>query len=413
MMAQFHLPNTLRAFVQHQKTMPVKDLGDGIGKLEDSPYFSYWYRAVACILLSGRVEAKRDGAPNMMDVNRVGKEANFNQYLTERIGKLLIAMDVVRFNRADKYEAGPNLAAFWDHDAERIPAIARQGIVRLVHYLTGQAFGYPHAEKDSHPIEFLSLFFASFQGLALVEAKVGETFHAFALLPEDDLIEAGRGLGLALTGVSIAGWRRMLNTKGQNALIAAINTAEWAYGASAEKTDWYFASPCGLAMLELGPMLSRRTLATELKVQSDLSVFAGAGLPWETLLPLFRYSTIKRIDQVYEFRLDRKRIAESSSTSQPGEELREALRESAPLPSTVADLLTTKSKAGGKIGIRWCSALLKPDSAETLAAIHGHPKLKGYLEPGAPPGYLLIKSRSDPDNFILRCRSLGFKVTSM
>ena len=34
----------------------------------------------------------------------------------------------------------------------------------------------------------------------------------------------------------------------------------------------------------------------------------------------------------------------------------------------------------------------------------------GYLEPGAPPGYLLLKSRSDPDNFVRRCRDLGFEV---
>ena len=149
------------------------------------------------------------------------------------------------------------------------------------------------------------------------------------------------------------------------------------------------------------------------KAQPDLSVFAGAGLAWETLVPLFRHGTIKRIDQVYEFRLDRKRLAESPSTRAPGEELREVLRELEPLPSTVADLLATKSKVGGKIGIRWCSALVKPESAEVLAAIREHPQLKGYLEPGAPPGYLLLKSRSDPDNFVRRCRDLGFAVHTL
>jgi hypothetical protein len=45
-----------------------------------------------------------------------------------------------------------------------------------------------------------------------------------------------------------------------------------------------------------------------------------------------------------------------------------------------------------------------------LEALRGHPQLKGYLEPGAPPGYLLIKSRSAPDNFVRRCQELGFKV---
>ena len=89
------------------------------------------------------------------------------------------------------------------------------------------------------------------------------------------------------------------------------------------------------------------------------------------------------------------------------------LRELEPLPPSVADLLATKSKVGGKVGIRWCSALLKPESAEVLAAIREHPTLKGYLEPGAPPGYLLIKSRSDPSSFVRRCQDLGFQVETL
>jgi hypothetical protein len=84
-----------------------------------------------------------------------------------------------------------------------------------------------------------------------------------------------------------------------------------------------------------------------------------------------------------------------------------------PLPSSVADLMATKSKVGGKVGIRWCSALVKPESAEVLAAIREHPKVQGYLEPGAPPGYLLIKSRSDPGNFVRRCQDLVFKVETL
>src|SRR3954447_25824939 len=49
----------------------------------------------------------------------------------------------------------------------------------------------------------------------------------------------------------------------------------------------------------------------------------GAGLGWETLVPLFRHAAIRRIDQVYEFRLDRRRLAGSPSGRAPGEELRE------------------------------------------------------------------------------------------
>jgi hypothetical protein len=48
-----------------------------------------------------------------------------------------------------------------------------------------------------------------------------------------------------------------------------------------------------------------------------------------------------------------------------------------------------------------------PEDADVLAAIRAHPSLKGYLEPGAPPGYLLIKPQSNPNNFVRRCQALG------
>ena len=112
--------------------------------------------------------------------------------------------------------------------------------------------------------------------------------------------------------------RLRLDARGQKALVAALYTAEWAYYAEHEKTGWWFASPTGLAMLGLGPPPPAPELATVFQVQPDLSVFAGAGLGWETLVPLFRHATIRRIDQVYEFRLDRKRLAGSPSDQCPG-----------------------------------------------------------------------------------------------
>jgi hypothetical protein len=232
-------------------------------------------------------------------------------------------------------------------------------------------------------------------------------------LPEDNLIEAARGLGIAGDRVAVARWRERLDARGQKALVDALYKSDWAYYAELEKTKpgWFYASPTALAMLGLGPSIPAPALATVFKVQPDLSVFAGAGLAWETLVPLFRYGIIKRIDQVYEFRLDRKRLAGSPSGrgSAPGE----ALRALDPLPTTVAELLATKSRVGGEVGIRRCSALVKPESPELLAAIREHPKLKGYLEPGAPPGYLLIKSRSKPNEFVRRCQDLGFAVHAL
>jgi hypothetical protein len=412
-MSKPRLPESLRQFVERQTTMAVTDLWDGHRKEQRSPYGSYWYRAVACVLLSGRVQAKHDGTPNMTDVNRIAKEANFNQYLTERIGKLLAAMNVVQTDRQGRYAAGPNLAVFWDHDVERLPGIARQAVLNLVERHTGYRPWRPTMIQHAHLMEFLVLYFACFQGRALVETRAGRAFQDFAQLPKEDLVQAAQQLGLKEGDVASYDWKHWLDDKGQKALTAALYEAEWAYCAERDKAGWFFVSPLGLGMLGLGAVPPAPDLTTVFKAQPDLSVFAGAGLGWETLVTLFRRATIKRIDQVFEFRLDRKRLAASPAGSAPGKELREAFRPLEPLPSSVADLLGTKSQVGGKVGIHWCSALVRPESPEVLAAIREHTQLKGYLEPGAPPGYLLIKSRSNPDNFVRRCQDLGFAVHTL
>jgi hypothetical protein len=151
-------------------------------------------------------------------------------------------------------------------------------------------------------------------------------------------------------------------------------------------------------------------LSEEFRALPDLTVVAGAGIGYRKLVPLFRHAVIKRIREVFEFQLDRKKLTQSPAGTSPGEELRRALHELEPLPSTIASLLDTKSKLGGEIRIRWCSALVQPENLEVLEAIRAHPNLKGYLEPGAPRGYLLLKSQSDPNNFVHRCRQLGFQV---
>jgi hypothetical protein len=163
-------------------------------------------------------------------------------------------------------------------------------------------------------------------------------------------------------------------------------------------------------MLGIGPVPSVPILAKELKAASNLAIFAGMGLDFTILVPLYRYCKIKRIDQVCDFQIDRRRLAEMPAGSHPGEELRQALRQLEPLPATIADALQTTSRLGGTVGIRWCSALVKPETPAALSAIREHPQLKGYLEPGAPPGYLLIKPRSNPDTFVRRCQALGFEV---
>src|SRR3954447_16301703 len=170
-MGKTRLPRSLPPFVERQTTKPVAALWNGDRKEQDSPYGSYWYRAVACVLLSGRVQAKHDGTPNMTDVNRVGKEANFNQYLTKRVGTFLVASGVNRFDRQNRYDSGPNFAAFWGHDETRLPAIARQAVLRLVGHHTDHPLWLSKAPENWSLIEFLTLFFRCFQGLALVESE--------------------------------------------------------------------------------------------------------------------------------------------------------------------------------------------------------------------------------------------------
>ncbi|MFV2071010.1 MAG: hypothetical protein ACC645_28920, partial [Pirellulales bacterium] len=87
-------------------------------------------------------------------------------------------------------------------------------------------------------------------------------------------------------------------------------------------------------------------------------------------------------------------------------------KELEPLPATVANVLGAKSTTG-EVRVRGCSAIVKPESLEAIEAIRKNGRLKGYLEAGAPPGYLLIKSNSNPHNFVRRCQESGFTVKTL
>src|SRR4051794_30082116 len=105
------LPASIQQFIEQQQTLPVDELWKEGRDDYRSAYGSYWYRAVLCMLLSGRIQPKANGDPNMTDANRIGKEANFNQYLLERIGKLLIKAQAIKFDRQHGYVKGPGLDA--------------------------------------------------------------------------------------------------------------------------------------------------------------------------------------------------------------------------------------------------------------------------------------------------------------
>ena len=413
-MSKTRLPAAIQEFVEGQKTTPLADVWKVPKKELRSPYGSYYYRAIACMMLSGRVRPRYELGPNMTDVERVGKEANFNPYLFERVAKFLVTADVVASRFGNPYEEGPKIDAFWEHDADRLPKMTQKAILNYVDKQTGYRPKRVKELDKSHLIEFLTLFFACFRGRAVLEFQLGNVLQGFSRLPKYDLAHVALELGLAAKAVDPDGWSGWLNEeRRRKALIEALSIAEWIYYIEKAKTGWIFASPVGLGMLGLEPPPEPPKLADTFKATSSLTVHAGAGLPRKKLVPLFRHCTIKKIAEVFEFRLDRKKLDLAPAGTSPGEELHAVLEELEPLPSTITSLLGTQSKLGGEIALGYCSAIVKPENAEVLAAIRAHPKLKGYLEAHAPPGYLIIKPRSDPDNFIVRCRELGFTVKPM
>jgi hypothetical protein len=321
------------------------------------------------MLLAGRVQAKDDGLPNRTDINRVCKEANFNQYLFERVAHFLVKARVIERKRWQRqYERGAHYNGFWDHAVKQLQTVTRAAVLDLVQEYTGHRVYRPTFAMYSGLIEFLTLFFRCFDGRALPEDQVGLVMFAFSRLPPEELSRAARALKLEANGYERATWHLWLDEKGQKALLSALYTAEWGYAAEHPKKIWFFPSPIGLAMLGLGPVPQATHLPTDLEVRPDLSVYAGAGLPLEQLVPLFRHCRIKRIAQVLEFRLEPRRLAEASAASPAGEELRGVFKGVGPLPSTVAELLKTKSDLGGVLKIRGCSALVQPPNPEALEA---------------------------------------------
>ena len=404
------LPTSVGQFIEQQETLPADELWkEGRGEYR-SAYGSYWYRAVACILLSGRVSPKAGGDPNMADAHRLGKEANFNPYLLERIARLLLKAQVLTAHRHGQYVEGPNFAAWWGHDAAKLPGLTRRAFLELVQEKTGYQPWRPTMVHHSGLVEFLQVFFTCFHDRALPEGQAGLTFAGFSSLPPEDLLKAAKALRVDVNPWVVSGWHEWLDEKGQKALLDALYTAEWAWCGEHDGTRYLLLSPLGEGMLGLRKVPPPYDLSTDLKVLPSNTVFAGAGLAMDRLVTLFRCCKVNRIDQVYEFQVERRRLADLPARGAPVAELQRVLQGAGPLPPTVEDVLGTRPSAGGKVGIRRCSALVQPESVEVLDAIRRHPRLKGYLEAGAPPGYLLVKARSSPETFVRRCQELGFQV---
>jgi len=405
------LPGSIRDFVARQATLPVETFL-GNRETHDCPYGQYWLRAVAAMLLSGRIAPKDDDFPNMTDVNRICKEANFDQYLFEATGRFLIIAKIIRPNeQSSRYEPAKFSDAFWNHQLQPLQETARQAFLELVQQFTPFRVWRPTLAISSVLDGLVALFATAFADLAIPRDQAGNVFLEFSKLPPPDLIDLGKQLGLKKHQCDAEGWDWWLDEPGQQALLSALDVSSWAYTTDHQKQNWIYLSDTARIILGLAKPPELTAPAVDFKVLPNLCVLAGADLPPEKLVPLFRHCKIKRIDRVFEFQLDKRRLTETTSQEPLAWNLREVLEGSGPLPATADSLLRHKPLGSGEIRVRGCSAIVQPESAEVLDAIRQHSRLKGYLEAGAPKGYLLIKQQSNPSNFVQRCKELGFKVT--
>ena len=192
------LPGSVRDFVERQATLPLENL------FEDSdppfyPYCEYWRRAVAGMLLSGRIAPKHDGFPNMTDVNRICKEANFDQYLFEATGRFLIAAKIIRPNeKRSRYEPAKFSDAFWNHQLRSLQEVARQGFLELVQQFTPFRVWRPTLAVSSMLDGLVALFATAFAGLAVPRGQAGNVFLEFSTCKRrTDAIGMGRQTRIA------------------------------------------------------------------------------------------------------------------------------------------------------------------------------------------------------------------------
>jgi hypothetical protein len=404
------LPDSIRNFVERQARVRLESLFEN-DETPFYPYSEYWRRAVAAMLLSGRIAAKDDGFPNMTDVKRICKEANFDQYLFEATSRFLVTAKIIQPNKqGSRYEPAKFSDAFWNHQLQPLREAARQAFLELVQEFTSFRAWRPTFATSSMLDGLVALFAAAFQDLAIRRDHAGKVFLEFSKLPTSDLIGLGRQLGLRKFQCDSEGWDSWLDEPGQQALLSALYYSSWAHTADHGKLSWIYLSDTARIILGLvAPELPSPVV--DFKVLPNLCVLAGADLPPEKLVPLFRHCKINRIDRVFEFQLDKRQLTETTSQEPLVGKLREVLEESGPLPATADSLLRRRPLGGGEIRIRGCSAIVQPESPEVLDAIRQHSRLKGYLEAGAPKDYLLIKQQSNPGNFVQRCEELGFRVT--
>ena len=200
------LPRSIRDFVEQRQTVPLESL------LKDSdspsyPYSEYWRRAVAATLLSGRVTAKDDGFPNMTEVNRICKEANFNQYLFEHVGRFLVTAKIIQPNeRSSRYEPAKFSDAFWNRQFGPLQEATHRAFLDLASQCTPTRVWRSTSAVRSKLDALVALFVTAFAGLAVPRDQVGNVFLKFSKLPPADLLDLCAQLGLDIPEWQAESW---------------------------------------------------------------------------------------------------------------------------------------------------------------------------------------------------------------
>jgi len=150
------------------------------------PYSMYW-KTAASMLLSGRVQAKYSGEPNLTDADRICKEANFNLQWFCHMAMFFLESDVLKHS-GNGYSQGKRFDALFGDDLDTIQSAAWDGFLGLVGRYAGNKVWPPRLAQQSGLIEFLRLFWTCFQGRALPFDKIGHIFLEFSKLPEAMLL---------------------------------------------------------------------------------------------------------------------------------------------------------------------------------------------------------------------------------
>ena len=405
------LPTHIKNFVLTQTTRRIEDLAPEwkASAKRTFPFEEYTYPMVASLLLSGRISPTSKMLPNKSEAIRWCKAANFNQYLFEWLSTFLVTSNILECG-INRFHRGKNADALNQRDLDACRRAFFTAFITILDNRTPFRSYRSSIPQQSGFETFLKAFARAFQGLAIPADALAKVAADFSALPANEIRKAA-GVG---EGEHVAD-RQWFDDKGQEAFIYAIYSADAFTGVKdAQGRDWLYVSSDLEVILGMAKVKAPETTTKEFVVQSDLTVIVSCDHSLETLSTLQQFATIVSKGKILTFKLEPKAIKEASAKPESLKNFLTMLESHQnELPSTVRSLLSGATDRGdlGKAVIRGCRAIIKPETPELLNAIRNHSRLKGYLLSDAPPGYLLIKEKSDPFNFIKRCRECGFEIT--